>query len=84
MQEILDTLLNTLGTHCAVAKALGYSERQYYNIRRKLDRGQDLHPRVQAVILMRSQTFCRGGGDFAVAFQPVGHSVQAASGQCHG
>lgn len=59
MQDILDSLLNSLGTHGAVAKALGYSERQYYNIRRALDRGQQLNPRVQAVILMRSQPFRR-------------------------
>lgn len=55
MKGMLETLLRKLGTHTAVAKALGYTDRQYLNIRRKVERGEELNPRVKILIRMRTQ-----------------------------
>ncbi len=55
MKETLDLLLKTCGSQSAVAKALGYTERQYLNIRRKVERGENLHPRVKTHILVKLQ-----------------------------
>ena len=55
MKEMLEGLLRVLGTHTAVAKALGYTDRQYLNIRRKVERGEELNPRVKILIRVRTQ-----------------------------
>lgn len=55
MKEMLEGLLRVLGTHTAVAKALGYTDRQYLNIRRKVERGEELNPRVKILIRVRMQ-----------------------------
>ncbi len=56
MKDIFDQLLRQLGTYAAVARALGYTERQYLNIRRKVERGEELHPRVDTFIRIRAQS----------------------------
>jgi hypothetical protein len=56
MNDIFDQLLRQLGTYAAVARALGYTERQYLNIRRKVERGEELHPRVDTFIRIRAQS----------------------------
>ncbi len=55
MKEIFDDLLRMLGTHSAAAEALGYTDRQYRNIRRRVEKGEDLHPRIESSILLKSQ-----------------------------
>lgn len=55
MKDIFEQLLRQLGTYAAVARALGYTERQYLNIRRKVERGEELHPRVDTFIRIRAQ-----------------------------
>ena len=55
MKDIFDQLLRQFGTYAAVARALGYTERQYLNIRRKVERGEELHPRVDTFIRIRAQ-----------------------------
>ncbi len=64
MKDIFDLLFRRLGTQSAVAKALGYTERQYLNIRRKVERGEELHPRVETFILVRTQML--EGNSFAL------------------
>lgn len=47
MQEILEHLLSLLGSPSKVADYLQYSDRHLRNIRRKIEKGQLLNPRVQ-------------------------------------
>jgi len=43
MKDIFDLLLRRMGSHAAVARALGYTGRQYRNIREKVEDGGKLH-----------------------------------------
>lgn len=63
MKDIFDHLFRVFGTQAAVAKALGYTDRQYLNIRRKVERGERLHPRVTTFILVRVQMIKRNSVD---------------------
>lgn len=54
MNEILEKLFIHYGSHSEVAKALGYSERQYRNIRQRVEKGDDLQPRVALWITTKS------------------------------
>ena len=56
MKEIIELLFRQMGSHTAVARALGYTGRQYRNIRKKVENGEKLHPRVETFILVKSQT----------------------------
>lgn len=55
MKDLFDLLLRRMGSHAAVARALGYTGRQYRNIRRKVEDGEKLHPRVETFIIVKSQ-----------------------------
>lgn len=55
MKDIFDLLLRRMGSHAAAARALGYTGRQYRNIRKKVEDGGKLHPRVETFILVKSQ-----------------------------
>lgn len=55
MKEIIDLLFHLKGSHTAVARALGYTGRQYRNIRKKVENGERLHPRVETFLLVKSQ-----------------------------
>lgn len=55
MKDLFDLLLCRMGSHAAVARALGYTGRQYRNIRKKVEDGERLHPRVETFILVKSQ-----------------------------
>ena len=55
MKDLFDLLLRRMGSHAAVARALGYTGRQYRNIRKKVEDGERLHPRVEILILVKSQ-----------------------------
>ncbi len=50
MLERLHLLSETLGAHKAAAAYLGYTERQYYNIRKSLEEGRLLQKRVEQYI----------------------------------
>lgn len=65
MDEAINRLLSTYGTHELAACALGYSDRQYRNIRQKVARGDPLPPRIAALIslkLKQIQSDCRKTG----------------------
>lgn len=51
MWEAINALLYLLGTHENVAHKLGYTDRQYRNIRRK----EELPPRISPLIRMKLQ-----------------------------
>lgn len=53
MCEAINSLFSLLGTHEKVAYILGYTDRQYRNIRRKIERGEELPPRITALIDMK-------------------------------
>ena len=55
MWNAINTLLCLLGTHEKVAHRLGYTDRQYRNIRRKIERGEELPPRISTLIRMKLQ-----------------------------
>ncbi len=55
MWKAINTLLCLLGTHENVAHKLGYTDRQYRNIRRKVERGEELPPRISTLISMKLQ-----------------------------
>lgn len=55
MKEIIELLLRQMGSHSVVARALGYTGRQYRNIRKKVENGENLHPRVETFLLVKSQ-----------------------------
>ena len=53
MREKTDRLLYLLGTNEAVAEALEYTPRQYRNIRNKILRGEEISPRIMALISLK-------------------------------
>jgi hypothetical protein len=55
MKDIIDLLFYLMGSHTAAARALGYTGRQYRNIRKKVENGESLHPRVETFLLVKSQ-----------------------------
>ncbi len=54
MISLLDFMQDTLATNKAVAKYLGYTPRQLYNIRRRLLDGGTLHANLEVHILRRT------------------------------
>lgn len=55
MRETVNLLLDSLGSHERVAYALGYTDRHYRTIRRKIERGETIPPRVSSLMLMTLQ-----------------------------
>ena len=53
MSDAIKNMLILLGTHEKVAYLLGYTDRQYRNIRRKIERGEELPPRISSLIDMK-------------------------------
>ena len=55
MQELIDRLFLAYGGHDEVAWAIGYSDRQYRNIRRKVANGEVVAPRIIQLMRMKLQ-----------------------------
>ena len=55
MLSICKKLFLLLGSHEATAEALEYSDRQYRNIRRSLEKGQHLNPRTESWLINKSK-----------------------------
>lgn len=53
MHSQIEFLQTTLGSHQAVASFLGYTTRQLYNIRKRVEAGQELHLRVETHLLTK-------------------------------
>jgi len=62
MWDNINALFYLLGTHENVAHKLGYTDRQYRNIRRKVERGEELPPRISTLISMKLQEIRSGVG----------------------
>jgi len=50
MKQAVDFLSVTLGSHEKVAELLGYSIRHYRKIRKKIEQGENLPPRIENLI----------------------------------
>ena len=50
MKNAVDFLFSTVGSHEKVAELLGYSIRHYRKIRKKIERGENLPPRIDNLI----------------------------------
>ena len=59
MKEILKDLFVHYGSYSDVANALQYSDRQYRNIRRKVERGETLQPRIEQWIINHAEMLKR-------------------------
>lgn len=55
MIKAVNALLDHFGTHEDVAEILGYTDRQYRNIRRKIERKEELPHRITSLIHMKFQ-----------------------------
>ena len=55
MQNIINSLCTLAGRHSEVAILLGYTDRQYRNIRNKVAQGEELPPRIAELIRMKLQ-----------------------------
>ena len=66
MQELIDRLCLAYGGHDGAAWAIGYSDRQYRNIRRKAAKGEVLALRIIQLMRMKLQQIkgdCPNGDD---------------------
>ena len=59
MEKIFTNLFKLLGSHSAAASLLEYSDRQYRNIRRKVEKGEALQPRVEQWIVSKYNALSR-------------------------
>lgn len=55
MEDIFNQLKNLYGSHFLVAEELGYSDRQYRNIRKKVEQGGELPARTESLLLLKLQ-----------------------------
>ncbi len=59
MEAIFNNLFMLLGSHSAAASMLEYTDRQYRNIRRKVEKGEKLQPRIEQWIVSKYNAFSR-------------------------
>jgi hypothetical protein len=62
MKNLINFLQSRFGTNQDAAAFLGYLVRQYFSIRKKIERGEALHPRVEShlrykALLLNHQPF---------------------------
>ena len=55
MKQTVYFLCSVLGSHEKVAESLGYSIRHYRKIRKKIERGEELPPRIENLIKATAQ-----------------------------
>lgn len=62
MNDSINLLLCHVGSHEKVAFLLGYSDRQYRNIRRKIRRGEELPLRIANLITVKLKEIQQNAG----------------------
>ena len=62
MYDAINLLASIIGSHEKVAFFLGYSDRQYRNIRRKIRHGEELPPRISNLITVKLQEIQQNTG----------------------
>lgn len=50
MSDAVNSLFIQFGSHEKVAEILGYTPRHYRKIRRKIERGEELPPRIEVLL----------------------------------
>ncbi|SBW00921.1 hypothetical protein KL86DPRO_11866 [uncultured delta proteobacterium] len=50
MADAVNSLFAQFGSHEKVAEILGYTPRHYRKIRRKIERGEELPPRIEVLL----------------------------------
>ena len=55
VKDVISKLLSHYGTHTAAAYALSYTERQYRNIRKTIEEGKALNPRIELFLRRKSE-----------------------------
>lgn len=50
MSDAVNSLFDQFGSHEKVAEILGYTPRHYRKIRRKIERGEELPPRIEVLL----------------------------------
>lgn len=50
MSDAVNSLFTQSGSHEKVAEILGYTPRHYRKIRRKIERGEELPPRIEVLL----------------------------------
>mgnify|MGYP000211135161 CR=1 FL=1 len=69
MEHAVYFLCSTLGSHEKVAESLGYSIRHYRKIRKKIEEGEELPPRIENLIKAKASEMQTGG---------IGHACPSA------
>lgn len=59
MDKILKVLFEHYKSYSDIANALQYSDRQYRNIRRRVERGEALQPRIEQWIINHAEMLKR-------------------------
>ena len=66
MSDAVNWLFMQFGSHEKVAEILGYTPRHYRKIRRKIERGEEIPPRIEVLLdtkLRDVQRSCESGHD---------------------
>lgn len=60
MSDAVNSLFMQFGSHEKVAEILGYTPRHYRRIRRKIERGEELPPRIEVLLDAKFREMRRG------------------------
>ena len=61
MSDAVNWLFTQFGSHEKVAEILGYTPRHYRKIRRKIERGEGIPPRIEVLLDTKSREIQRSG-----------------------
>ena len=61
MSDAVNWLFVQFGSHEKVAEILGYTPRHYRKIRRKIERGEGIPPRIEVLLDTKSREIQRAG-----------------------
>lgn len=70
MRHAVYFLCSALGSHENVAELLGYSIRHYRKIRKKIEQGEELPPRIENLIKAKVSEMQTGGKGYAYSATP--------------
>ena len=65
MESLITQLKNLYGQHSTVAEELGYTDRQYRNIRKKVEQGGELPARISSLLHLKLQAALENPPDSA-------------------
>ena len=65
MEYLVNILFFSFGTHEKAAKSLGYSDRHYRKIRKKIERGEMIPARIENLLRAKARELQLAGGEHA-------------------